>query len=61
MICLALSKSDEILQEESILSAVNTITCRGMKSWSAFLTITIVKAKLKFAEIGELFFTKYIL
>lgn len=42
MICFALSKWDEILQEETILSVANTIRCRGVKSWSAFLTITIL-------------------
>lgn len=42
MICFAPSKWDEILQEETILWVANTITCRGMKSWSTFLTVIML-------------------
>lgn len=42
MICSALSKWDEILQEEAILSVADTIIYRGMKSCYAFLTVTML-------------------
>lgn len=35
-------KANEILQEETILSVANIIACRRMKSWYAFLTITML-------------------
>lgn len=60
MICFALSKWDEILQEETILSAVNTIIRRGMKSWSAFPTITML-LKQNVCWNRWTFFTKYII